>query len=140
MMIKRGFTALMAIAMAGAMAVTNAAPASADNFDGNCQTGEACLWDNTGPSGSHADFWDAVSNYGGWHFWNSPYWLANNVEAVENNALWSCLNLWDNANYSGVLPETIALMSGDSDDDLGQSKNRIESHSWTSSFPVACDI
>jgi hypothetical protein len=139
MTIRHGLTAvLLSIAASGALALAAPVPAMADSFNGVCESREVCVWDNVGFTGSRADFFNNVSNYGGWHFWNSPYWLANNVESAKNLAIYSCVDFLDAANYSGADVQYLASDSESGNFDSGN--NRAESHQFTNAFPNECDL
>lgn len=127
----------ISLVAAGMFAATSGAPASAADYDGNCETGEVCLWYLVGYQGASADFYNSVSNYNNWHFYNSPLWLANNTESAKNRASYSCVDFFDNANYSGAIAW---LESRSESGNFEGAKNRIESHKFVSAFPNRCEL
>jgi hypothetical protein len=133
---------VVALALSGLAAasftVAPSAPASAADYNGQCESGEVCLWYYTGYNGAMADFYNNVSNYNNWHFYNSIFWLANNTESVKNRARYSCVELYDNANYSGALR---LLFSHGESGNLDNARNKTESHRFLgNNFPNACQI
>jgi len=123
-----------AVALAGAIlagglsAVAPAAPASA-NFNGTCGSGEVCLFYLENFSGPMADFYDAVADYSGWHFWNSSFWLNDNSMSVKNRANWSCAYIYRDSNYRGLASQ---LKSASDEASLYPYNNTASSHNFSS--------
>jgi hypothetical protein len=118
---------IASVVAALAIGVAFAAPAQAANFDGNCQGGEVCLYDSINFNPAMADFYNNVSNYGGWHYWNSSVWLDNSVSSVKNQASWSDVILYTNANYSG---DGYPLLQGNVNASLGPWGDIFSSHKF----------
>jgi hypothetical protein len=120
----------VALVAGAALTLTTAAPASAANFDGNCNNGEVCLWYYYNYTGAFADFYNNVSNYAGWHFWNDSHWLDNNTRSAQNAAWFSCPYLTEFANGGGRLiivdDDLTSLNNGNVD-----LNDRVSSHSFS---------
>lgn len=125
----------LALLAGAALAFAPISPASAASFNGNCEGGEVCVYNSPGYGGSMADFYDNVSNYNNWHYYNSANWLANSVDSVKNKAYWSCVSLFDGANFSG---ELMWMPHNSENGNLFGNSNRAESHKFANSFPRQC--
>jgi hypothetical protein len=115
------------VALGAALAVGPASPAAADNFDGTCNAGELCLFWGYNYMAPSADFYNAVSNYHGWNFWNSQVWLNDNTaSAFCHTVAFSC-TVWENSGYWGVKRR---MARGEKVPDLGALVDNISSHKF----------
>ena len=115
-----------AFALAGAGLGLAANPAQAA-FDGNCGSGEVCLFYNTSYTGGTADFGGNISNYSGYLFWNTSHALNDNSASAKNRGTFQDVHLHEHSNYGGTKLE---LNPGVNKSDLGAMKNVTSSHRW----------
>lgn len=115
-----------AFALVGAGLVLTASPAQAA-FDGNCGSGEVCLFYNTGFTGGTADFSGDISNYSGYVFWNTGHLLNDNSASAKNRGSFQDVHLHEHADYKGA---NLELNPGVNMSDLGAMKNQTSSHRW----------
>ncbi|MEN3609170.1 peptidase inhibitor family I36 protein [Plantactinospora sp. ZYX-F-223] len=92
-----------AIAMLGvASGLVTATPAFAASHNGVCESGEICVYNNSGYTGAHDDDYDDDSNYQGQTYYNSTVGLNDTVTSARNNAAFQDVHLHSAANYVGA--------------------------------------
>jgi len=116
--------------VAGGALLLNGSPAQAANFDGNCQSGEICLFWGTGYTGSMADYYDDVADYNGLHFWASASWLDNNSMSAKSRTSFYCTWLYQFPKSYGPGNTGVHFTPGQNRSDLGWMNNQGSSHDF----------
>ncbi|RAO28933.1 hypothetical protein PSN13_05213 [Micromonospora saelicesensis] len=112
--------------VAGAQLAT-ATPASAA-FDGNCGSGELCLFFNVSYSGGMADFGGNISNYTSYNFYGTVHNLNDNSASGKNYSSFQDVHMHEHANYGG---SGLEFNPNQWRSNLGASwTNRGSSHRW----------
>jgi hypothetical protein len=91
---------LAAVSMGGLMAIS-AAPAHAGHFDGNCESGEACLYETSTLQGAVADFSSNVFDYSIWTFYGTNNPLNDRAGSVRNSGRVFTLRVYEHARSAG---------------------------------------
>lgn len=86
--------------MGGFMAIS-AVPAHAGHFDGNCESGEACLYETSTLQGAVADFSSNVHDYNVWTFYGTRNPLNDRAGSVRNSGRIFTLRVYEHANSGG---------------------------------------
>ena len=91
---------VMAVSAGGLMAL-GATPANAGHFDGNCESGEACLYQTATFGGAVADFSSSVYDYANWSFYGTTAPLNDEAGSVKNRGRFISLTVYEHANGGG---------------------------------------
>ncbi|MEU5877015.1 SpoIID/LytB domain-containing protein [Spirillospora sp. NPDC047279] len=139
-----GLAAATAALAFGGVAVATAAPASAAARNGKCESGEFCLFFNSGNKGSVSDFTGSVADYGAkqpgcYEFKGKG---AGKAKCVKNSAasVWNrtskTVRVYFNSNYGGRSQDFKAGVKGNLTAGL---KNQNASHRlWSTAPPTGC--
>jgi len=117
-----------AVLAAGVSTLVTVAPAQAATYDGRCDSGEVCVYENRGFQGGMADFDGDVNDYRSFSFVGVPWVSLNdNASSLINKANWIPVYLYEHANQSGRLLTRVG--PGDVQDQIPYD-NQASSHAF----------
>ena len=95
--------------------------------DGNCGSGEICMYFNYFADGTMYDTGSSLSNFAGKKFYGSALDLNDNVASARSRALIVNFFLCEDANYNGA---NLKIGPGATDTSLGAMANQASSEYW----------